>query len=518
MPLPSTLRDVAVDGLRFRIRSSPVPASAADARPAVLLHGLGMSQRSMARLQDRMALRRAVHGIDLPGFGGRRPPRRDVPIAAMAEALGRALDELGVRDAVVVGQSLGAQWTVELAALRPDLVASVVLIGPVVDDLRSPRAALAAGIVADLLREPPSVAAIELTDVLRTDPGWFFAQAEHMLRHPLLERVAALRTRALVLAGGRDPVARRPWLRRLRDAAAECTLVIVPASAHHAQCTAPGAVAEAIDAFLGERPADGDVAAGPIGAPAVVDDRRTTATSAAGRAGRPAPPRPAPGTALARRLAWWAADYAYALRWQLAAALDRTDPEDYTDGDRTPVVVLPGVYETWRFLHPLVRALHERGHPVHVVTALQGNRVPVAEGAKLVAAQLERLDLRDVVIAAHSKGGLIGKQVMLGGAGRRVRGMVAVATPFGGSRYGRLMLGATLRAFSPRDATIRSLAAAAEVNARIVSVLPAFDPHIPEGSALLGAKNVPLAIGGHFRVLAHPRVIAEVVALAAPSE
>ena len=43
MPLPSTLRDVAVDGLRFRIRSSPVPASAADARPAVLLHGLGIN-------------------------------------------------------------------------------------------------------------------------------------------------------------------------------------------------------------------------------------------------------------------------------------------------------------------------------------------------------------------------------------------------------------------------------------------------------------------------------------------
>ena len=509
MPLPSTLRDVAVDGLRFRIRSSPVPASAADARPAVLLHGLGMSQRSMAPLQDRMALRRPVHGVDLPGFGGRRPPRRDVPIAAMAEALGRALDELGVRDAVVVGQSLGAQWAVELAALRPDLVASVVLIGPVVDDLRPSRGALAAGIVADFLREPPAVAAIELTDVLRTDPGWFFAQAEHMLRQPLLERVAVLRTPVLVLAGGRDPVARRPWLRRLRDAAAESALVLVPAAAHHAQCTAPGAVAAAIDAFLGEGPANTAGAAD-----AADDDRRTTTTSRTRAARTRSEPGTAPRPGLARRLAWWAADYAYAVRWQLAAALDRTDPADYTDGDRTPIVVLPGVYETWRFLHPLVRALHGRGHPVHVITALQGNRAPVVEGARIVAEQLERLDLRDVVLAAHSKGGLIGKQVMLAAAGRRVRGMVAVATPFGGSRYGRLMLGATLRAFSPRDATIRSLAAAAEVNARIVSVFPAFDPHIPEGSALLGAKNVPLAVGGHFRVLADPRVIAEVAALA----
>lgn len=215
-----------------------------------------------------------------------------------------------------------------------------------------------------------------------------------------------------------------------------------------------------------------------------------------------------------RRLAWWAADYAYALRWQLAAALDRTDPQRYASGPLTPVVVLPGVYETWRFLHPLVRALHERGHPVHVITALQGNRAPVRDGAALVASEIERLDLQHAVIAAHSKGGLIGKQVMLSLAGRRVRGMVAVATPFGGSRYGRFMLGATLRAFSPRDATIVALTGSAEVNARIVSVYPAFDPHIPEGSELTGAKNVPLATGGHFRVLADPRVIAEVAALA----
>lgn len=41
-----------------------------------------------------------------------------------------------------------------------------------------------------------------------------------------------------------------------------------------------------------------------------------------------------------------------------------------------------------------------------------------------------------------------------------------------------------------------------------------FDPHIPEGSDLPGAaKNVRLDTGGHFRVLAHPRVIAELIGL-----
>lgn len=93
--------------------------------------------------------------------------------------------------------------------------------------------------------------------------------------------------------------------------------------------------------------------------------------------------------------------------------------------------------------------------------------------------------------------------------------MLAVATPFGGSTYGRIMVLPSLRVFSPRSATIRVLAKALDVNARIVSVYGRFDPHIPEGSELAGArKNVRLDTGGHFRVLADPRVIAELAALA----
>ncbi|GGH35928.1 esterase/lipase family protein [Microbacterium album] len=217
----------------------------------------------------------------------------------------------------------------------------------------------------------------------------------------------------------------------------------------------------------------------------------------------------------ARRLGWWIRDYAYAVQWQGRALLDRTEPETFRSGDGTPIVVIPGVYETWKFLQPLIVALHERGHPVHVVDPLRDNRRPIDEGARLVAAHLVEHDLRDVVLVAHSKGGLIGKHVMAFGPGAsRVRGMVAVAAPFGGSRYARLMVLPTLRSFAPRNATILALAQEIAINARIVSIYARFDPHIPEGSELAGAKNVVLDTGGHFRVLADPRVIGEVAAFA----
>jgi pimeloyl-ACP methyl ester carboxylesterase len=214
----------------------------------------------------------------------------------------------------------------------------------------------------------------------------------------------------------------------------------------------------------------------------------------------------------ARDLRWWARDYAYALRGQWRALTGRDGADRLSEGEGTPIVLLPGIYETWRFLEPLARALHERGHPVHVVDELGDNRRPIAEQASRVAALLLARGLDDVVLVAHSKGGLIGKHVMaFHPVGFRVRAMVAVATPFGGSRYSRLMPTPSLRAFASGDATMRALAAAADANARIVSIYGAFDPHIPEGSELAGARNVRLAEGGHFRVLADPRVIAEVV-------
>lgn len=198
----------------------------------------------------------------------------------------------------------------------------------------------------------------------------------------------------------------------------------------------------------------------------------------------------------------------------MRATFGRSRADSFTSGDGAPIVILPGVYETWRFMQPLVTALHDRGHPVHVLDVLARNRLPVVDAAKLVTDFLERTDLSDVILVAHSKGGLAGKLVMTGTAAERVRAMLAIATPFGGSRYARRMPGRTLRAFSPDDPSILSLAERREVNARIVSIYAEFDPHIPEGSELIGAKNVRLETGGHFRVLAHPRVLGELAALA----
>jgi hypothetical protein len=219
----------------------------------------------------------------------------------------------------------------------------------------------------------------------------------------------------------------------------------------------------------------------------------------------------------ARILRWWALDYVAAVRWQVGPLLRHHDAADYLRGrpGMRDVVVLPGIWETWRFLLPLVERLSRAGHPVHAVTALRTNGATVDTSADIVASYLRDHDLTDVLILAHSKGGLIGKAVMLGPEGHRVRRMLAISTPFSGSVYARYLLLPSLHAFSPKDPTTLRLAADTSVNDRITSVWAAFDPHIPGGSALPGATNHRIADGGHFRILRNPEVLAEVDRFAA---
>lgn len=217
---------------------------------------------------------------------------------------------------------------------------------------------------------------------------------------------------------------------------------------------------------------------------------------------------------------WRARDYAAAARWQAAAVRRRDDPDAWAHPERPvgpPVVLLPGVYEPWRFLQPVGSFLHARGVRVHVVAGLGLQRRPLEEAARAVAAFLAERDLQGVVLVAHSKGGLVGKQLM---ARRdpdgRVARLVAVNTPFDGSALARWTLGPTLRALRPSDPSIRALAAEVAVNERIVHVQSRWDPHVPGGALVPGARAVELATPGHFLPLVDPvlrDVLVEVLGL-----
>jgi len=215
-------------------------------------------------------------------------------------------------------------------------------------------------------------------------------------------------------------------------------------------------------------------------------------------------------------LRWWVADWAYALRWQLRSLRRGSPPQG---GPPAPgcrdVVLVPGVYESWRFLAPLTEALRGAGHAVHAVEALGFQRASIPDGADLVRGFAAERGLRGAALVAHSKGGLVGKLLLVqdaeGGGldapGAPFERLVAVNTPFAGSSLARWApLLRSVRAFRTDDPLIARLAAARGVDGRITAVRSAADPTTPGARDLPGARNVRLGAAGHFRVLSDPEL------------
>ena len=116
-------RIVALPGGDLQVREDGPRA----ASPVVLIHGFGGSLHRWERAVPALAERHRVIRLDLLGHGGSEKPRDGYAIEAQARQVALALGELGVREAVVVGHSMGGMVAAALAEQNPGLVRGLVL-------------------------------------------------------------------------------------------------------------------------------------------------------------------------------------------------------------------------------------------------------------------------------------------------------------------------------------------------------------------------------------------------------
>ncbi|MFN3865960.1 MAG: alpha/beta fold hydrolase [Demequina sp.] len=234
--------------LTFRVLAD-VPRRASSSPTYVLVHGIGMSHRYLSRLHALLAKTSPTFSIDVPGHAGLPKPGMDVDVATMARGLVGAIASLDVGPVVLVGHSMGAQWTTAAALTNPELVDRLVLMGPVADSGHRTLAAQTAALARDSLGETAGANAIVFTDYLRCGMPWYLAQARHLLTYAIEDEVAQLTMPTLILRGAQDPIAGSKWCRRLASLAPASGLVEVPGQHHVVQHSAPEAVATAIQTF-----------------------------------------------------------------------------------------------------------------------------------------------------------------------------------------------------------------------------------------------------------------------------
>lgn len=233
-PLETRPPDATALGPAHRLRSSVVrvrgtwarvhrvaaeAGSPTAAAPAfVLLHGAGLSAREFSPLARSLAAAGPVHLVDLPGHGGLPRPRGSTPeIADLAAAAADVLDAEEVREAVVVGHSMGAQVAAELRAVRPDLVAGAVLVGPVVDAAARRLGAQAVRFARSSTHESGRTVAVALRGYAAAGLPWLTEVLPAMVRYPIEQRLAGPLAPVLLVRGEHDLVAPPGWLGTLED-------------------------------------------------------------------------------------------------------------------------------------------------------------------------------------------------------------------------------------------------------------------------------------------------------------
>lgn len=115
---------MVVDGVRVRYRDAGDPSWP----PVLLLHGIGRSLEDWEGLFNRLAVDHRVLSVDLPGFGLSERTNGSYSLESLARFILDALDVVGERRPIhVVGNSLGGAVAMQLSALAPDRVRSLVL-------------------------------------------------------------------------------------------------------------------------------------------------------------------------------------------------------------------------------------------------------------------------------------------------------------------------------------------------------------------------------------------------------
>lgn len=206
----------------------------------LLLHGIGLSHRSFTRAAKLLTEHGDVIAIDLPGFGGNPRPAHPMSVEEYARGIAGLLDRRSIGPVIAIGHSMGAQFALELAVTRPDLVTGVVMIGPVVDPRRRSIWQQGLRLLRDASLEPVRTNLMVQFDYARCGPVWFLTETRAMLAYPTHERIQLLSQPLLVIRGANDPIADVRWATWLAGQAKAGTAHSTDRYRHNVVHSSPG--------------------------------------------------------------------------------------------------------------------------------------------------------------------------------------------------------------------------------------------------------------------------------------
>jgi len=258
-------------------------------RPLVLLHGITLRADVWAPQLHQLADRYRVIAVDLRGHGGSLAGSAGYGMGPLGDDVAAVLEDLDVRNAVVVGHSMGGMGLMQFCGAHPDVlgvrVAGLVFMATRAHQVVPPHLRRAAIRVAERrqavmdaggpLPRPPGLGprfvrpvfgdrpsrralAIVADMVEDMDDTALLTTARGLLDHDARIALQATATPSLVLVGSRDLLTPVGSARHLAGLLPNTRLVLFPRAGHQLMQERPEGVARAIDDLVAEieRPAE----------------------------------------------------------------------------------------------------------------------------------------------------------------------------------------------------------------------------------------------------------------------
>ena len=255
-PETSRSRWGVVGGLRVHARSWEHRAPPGSPR-VVLVHGMGVSARTLVPIGEHLANRYRVVAPDLPGFGLSDHPRDILDVPGLANALAAWMRAYGIDRAALLGNSFGCQCIAECAVRHPDLVDRAVLQGPTIPPWD--RSAF-----WQLVRwrqnspgEPLDLLPAVLRDYRDAGIGRVLGTFRAALEDRIEEKLPRMTMPVLVVRGGKDRMCPQDWAEMVARLVPDGRLRVIPGAPHTVVFTAPLELARVVRPFLDEMRAPG---------------------------------------------------------------------------------------------------------------------------------------------------------------------------------------------------------------------------------------------------------------------
>ncbi len=223
---------------------------AGEGEPVVMIHGLGKSSRCWARTLPALASSYRVFLVDLPGFGRLRPLHRQFALDTASPWLEEWMRAAGIARAHLIGHSMGAFISAQVAAAAHAFVDRLVLVSAAGVPTGRSLADCIRCVPAGWRHRSPGVWRLVLPDALLTRPSVVWRTARALLAKDVRGTLGDIRAPTLVVWGADDPMVPVECARVFRRGIPGARVLLLPRAGHLPMITRPAEFNRALLAFL----------------------------------------------------------------------------------------------------------------------------------------------------------------------------------------------------------------------------------------------------------------------------